>query len=84
MDDYNESLGDAQVFTALDVLGGYWKVSLKDEDNDKTTFSSHRDTYRYTHMPFGFAKRTCHVPTYIEYFTIWSPTEDKSRSYTRH
>lgn len=53
MDDSIDSLGNAKVFTTLDALWGYWQVPLAEQDRDKTTFTSHMGTYRYTRMPFG-------------------------------
>ena len=53
MDDCIDSLGDAVVFTTLHCNSGYWKVPVAPEDQDKTTFTTHRGTFRYTRMPFG-------------------------------
>lgn len=50
IDDYNDSLGEAQVFTALDALCGFWMVLIKDvvsvpfgslEKNIRLTYSGH-------------------------------------------
>ena len=41
MDDCIDSLGDAVVFTTLDCNSGYWQVPVAQEDQDKTTFTTH-------------------------------------------
>jgi len=45
MEDCLESLGDAQVFTSLDCNAGYWQVSLRKEDQEKTAFTTHCGIY---------------------------------------
>lgn len=44
MDDYIDSLRDAQVFTTLDALWECWQVTVKYEGKDKTKFKSHFGT----------------------------------------
>ena len=41
------------VFTTLDCNSGYWQVPVAPENEDKTTFTTHCGTFRYTRMPFG-------------------------------
>jgi len=53
MDDCIDSLSEANVFTLLDALWGYWQIPLAECDRDKTTFTSHLGTYRCLRMPFG-------------------------------
>ena len=53
MDDCIDSLSHAKVFSMLDALWGYWQIPIAEKDRDKTTFTSHVGTYRYTRMPFG-------------------------------
>ena len=53
MEDCIDSLGDAVVFTTLDCNSGYWQVPVAPEDQDKTTFTTHCGTLRYTRIPFG-------------------------------
>ena len=53
MDDCIDSLGDAVVFTTLDCNSGYWQLPVAQEHQDKTSFTSHFGTFRYTRMPFG-------------------------------
>lgn len=38
--------------TALDALWGYRQVIIKDENEDKTTFTSDLDTHHYNRMSF--------------------------------
>ena len=53
IDDFLDSLGDAEIFTTLDCNAGYWQVPVAPEDRDKTAFMSYLGTFRYTRMPFG-------------------------------
>ena len=53
IDDCLDSLGDAEIFTALYCNAGYWQVPLSLEDCEKTTFSSYLGTFRYTQITFG-------------------------------
>ena len=53
IDDFLDSLGDAEIFTTLECNAGYWQVPVAPEDRDKTTFTLYLGTFRYTRMPFG-------------------------------
>ena len=53
MADCIDSLGDARFFSRLDCNSGYWQIPVDHGDQDKTTFTTHRGTYRYKRMPFG-------------------------------
>lgn len=53
MDNYDDSLVDDKSFLALNALWKYWKVLWKDEDRDKTTFTSILKIYCYTRMPLA-------------------------------
>jgi len=53
MEDCLESLGDSQVFASLDCTAGYWQVSLRKDDQEKTAFITHCGIYHWLSMPFG-------------------------------
>ncbi len=53
MDECIDSLGDATVFTTLECNSGYWQIPVHPDDRNKTTFTSHFGTFRFTRMPFG-------------------------------
>ena len=55
MDDCIDSLGEAAVFTTLDAYSGYWQVPIRKEDQELTSFTCHRGTYKYLRMPFGLS-----------------------------
>ena len=48
------SLGKAKFFTTLDLAVGYWQVEVKEEDRDKTAFTTARGQFRLKVLPFGF------------------------------
>lgn len=53
MDDYFDSLEEAQELVDLDTLGICWKVPIKDEDTERPVFSFHLGIYRYTQILFA-------------------------------
>ena len=53
IDDLLSILGEAKVFTSLDLKSGYWQVSVAEEDREKTAFSCFRGAYEFCQMPFG-------------------------------
>jgi len=46
MDDFLDSLGDAQFFSTLDCNAGYWQIPLAEEDEPKMAFTCHCGTYQ--------------------------------------
>jgi len=52
MDDCLDSLGDAQFFSTLDCIAGYWQIPPAEEDKPKTAFTCHCGTYQCTRLPF--------------------------------
>ena len=57
-----DSLGGNQWFCTLDLQSGYWQVGMKEEDQEKTAFSSHVGLFQYNVMPFGL----CNAPATFE------------------
>jgi hypothetical protein len=55
MDECIDYLGDATIFSTLDCNSGYWQIPVEPADMDKTTFTSHEGTFRFTRMPFGLS-----------------------------
>jgi Reverse transcriptase (RNA-dependent DNA polymerase) len=53
MDDCLDSLGAVNIFSTIDASSGFWKLDVADEDEERTTFTSHRGTYQFKRMPFG-------------------------------
>lgn len=45
-------LGHAVVFPTMNALWRYWKMSVGEENKNKTTFTGHAETYRFNQMRF--------------------------------
>jgi len=41
------------VFTSLDCTAGYWKVPLRQNDQEETAFTTHCGIYLWLSMTFG-------------------------------
>ncbi|BFZ04571.1 hypothetical protein BsWGS_07610 [Bradybaena similaris] len=46
-------LAGSRYFTTLDAKSGFWSIPLTEDAKDKSTFASHRGTYRFKVFPFG-------------------------------
>ena len=53
IDETLDTLGGARYFTTLDLESGYWQVPLKEDDMQKTAFSTHTGLWEFTVMPYG-------------------------------
>ena len=62
IDETIDSLGGNQWFCTLDLQSGYWQVGMKEEDQEKTAFSSHVGLFQYNVMPFSL----CNAPATFE------------------
>jgi len=48
-----EKMKGAKYFTQLDLASGYWAIPLREEDREKTAFSTPDGKYEFLRMPFG-------------------------------
>ena len=58
VDDQLDLLSRSRYFTTLDLVTGYWQVSMAPESQEKTAFITHSGLYEFTVMPFGL----CNAP----------------------
>ena len=57
------SLSGDKFFSKLDFTKGYWQIPMKDEDKEKTAFSSSLGLLQFRRMPFGLVNAGA---TYIQ------------------
>ncbi|KAI8519781.1 hypothetical protein Bbelb_030380 [Branchiostoma belcheri] len=50
-----EALGNAKVFSSLDLSSGFWQVPVKEEDKGKTAFVTPWGAWEWERMPMGLA-----------------------------
>ncbi len=48
-----DQLGQAQLFSSLDLASGYWQIRMSDRDREKTAFTTFMGLFEWTIMPFG-------------------------------
>ena len=58
VDDTLDTLAGAHWFTTLDLISGYWQVEVREEDREKTAFSTPDGLFELNVMPFGL----CNAP----------------------
>ena len=56
IDETLDALGNASIFTTLDLHTGFWQIPVREADKEKTAFSTHNGHYAFNTMPFGLAE----------------------------
>ena len=54
-----DRLGQAKVFTKLDLAQGYHQIAMSDDSVEKTAFCTHMGQWEFIVMPFGL----CNAPS---------------------
>ena len=55
IDETIESLAGAEWFSTLDLMSGYWQVSIAHGDHEKTAFITRKGLFQWKVMPIGLA-----------------------------
>lgn len=76
VDNCIESLGEAKPFTALDARWEYIRATSKEEDSDKTTFTTHFGHFSLQSRAIWLSDCPYYVPRHIKYQPVRSSTED--------
>lgn len=53
MDVLTDRVGEAQVFSTIELTKGYWQISLAKQAQEKTAFTTPSGLYHFLKMPFG-------------------------------
>ena len=52
-DDIVEAMACAAFFSHLDLVRGYWQMGVKEEDREKTDFSTPEGNFQFKRMPLA-------------------------------
>ena len=55
VDDLLDALNGYSMFSTLDLRSGYWQVSMRPEDREKTAFVTPGGLYEFLRMPYGLS-----------------------------
>jgi hypothetical protein len=53
IDDMLDKLGKSEYFSTLDLASGYWQIEVKEEDREKTAFTTGAGLFEFNVLPFG-------------------------------
>jgi hypothetical protein len=59
IDDTVDALGGSYVFSTMDCAGGFLRLTLSEDDKEKTAFIANHKLYQFKVMPFGL----CNAPS---------------------
>lgn len=70
LDDWNDCLGDATIFSTLDANNGFWQIAVHKSDCEKRALAPHHRLYKYLRIPFRFHHDSL---SFIDLCTLYCP-----------
>jgi hypothetical protein len=76
--DFVDALGNAKVFSTLDLAKGYWQLPLPEKSKQLTAFSTVDGLYEFNVLPFGlctasasFQRTMNHILGHLPYVRVY-------------
>ena len=61
-----DTLAGSTYLTTLDLAAGYWQVEVKEEDKEKTAFSTPKGHFEFNKLPFGLTNAPATFQLFME------------------
>jgi hypothetical protein len=68
-----DKLGKSKYFTTLDLASGYWQIEVKEEDREKTAFTTGAGLYEFNVLPFGLTGAPSAFQRTMDYILMDTP-----------
>ena len=72
MDDYIDKIRNSKYITKLDLLKGFWQISLTERAKENSACVTSDGLYHYKVMPFGMRKLSSNISTLNQHHSIWN------------
>ena len=62
-----DQLNNANVFSKLDLISGYWNIEMEEKSKEKTAFVCHLGLFHFNRMPFGLTNAPSSFQRYLSF-----------------